>query len=88
MHGVVSAPMRSCLDIAVSPDSLDRALRIFDALLKALEAAGLTVEVTPVGEAPPAPRPTYYGSQLRGGAATGEACHPRALRRGVDRVLA
>jgi len=60
VQGVVSAPRRSCLDIKVSPACLDRALRIFDALIKAMEAAGLTVEVAPVGESPPAPRPTYY----------------------------
>ncbi|MHB8870443.1 MAG: hypothetical protein ACYC6T_17905 [Thermoleophilia bacterium] len=35
-----------CLDISVSRDSLDRALRIMDALLKALVARGLPVEVT------------------------------------------
>lgn len=76
--GVVSAPTRSCLDIAVSPDSLDRALRIFDALIKALEAAGLTVEVTPVGESPPVPRPSYYDPRPE--------VEPRALER-VTRVL-
>jgi hypothetical protein len=36
----------SHLDISVSRDSLDRALRIMDALLKALVARGLPVEVT------------------------------------------
>jgi hypothetical protein len=39
-------PMISHLDISVSRDSLDRALRIMDALIKALVARGLTVEVT------------------------------------------
>lgn len=63
VQGVVCAPTRSCLDIEVSPDSLGRALRIFDALLKGMEATGLTVEVAPVGETPPAPRPTYYDPQ-------------------------
>jgi hypothetical protein len=49
-RGVVSAPRRSCLDMAVSPASLTRALRIMDALIKAMEAAGLTVEVAAVEE--------------------------------------
>lgn len=35
-----------CLDIVVSPQQLDRALRVVDALLKALEARGYEVEVT------------------------------------------
>lgn len=39
-------PMISHLDISVSRDSLDRALRIMDALIKALVARSLTVEVT------------------------------------------
>lgn len=76
--GVVSAPTRSCLDIEVSPACLDRALRIFDALIKAMEAAGLAVEVTPVGESPPAPRPTYYDPHPE--------VEPRRLER-VTRVL-
>lgn len=38
---------RRCLSLHVSPESLPRALRIMDALLKALEARGLPVEVTP-----------------------------------------
>ena len=41
LHGA----QEGCLDIAVSWDSLDRALRILDALLKALEARGCSVEV-------------------------------------------
>lgn len=59
VNAVVSAPRRSCLDLTVSPDCLERALRIVDALLKAMEAAGLEVEVAAVGEAPKAPRSTY-----------------------------
>jgi hypothetical protein len=39
-------PLRSHLDLSVSPESLDRALRIMDALIKALVARGLPVEVT------------------------------------------
>lgn len=47
---------KPCLDINVSVDSLDRALRIADALLKAMETAGLRVEeriVRPKGKRPP-----------------------------------
>jgi hypothetical protein len=36
----------SCLDITVGRESLDRALRIMDTLLKALEGLGHRVEVT------------------------------------------
>jgi hypothetical protein len=39
-------PLASHLDLSVSKDSLDRALRIMDALIKALVARGLPVEVT------------------------------------------
>ena len=39
-------PLISHLDISVSRDSLDRALRIMDALIKALVARSLAVEVT------------------------------------------
>jgi hypothetical protein len=63
-NGVVSAPRRSCLDIRVSPSSLDRALRITDALLKALEAAGLPVQVVPL-EVEQSSQPSYYGYQER-----------------------
>lgn len=38
---------QECLDVHVSPGSLDRALRIMDALLKALEVRGVSVELTP-----------------------------------------
>lgn len=58
--GLVSAPRRSCLDVRVAPESFDRALRIFDALLKAMEAAGLRVEIALVEEEEPV-RPSYYG---------------------------
>ena len=66
--GVVSAPRSTCLDIEVSPGSLDRALRIMDALLRGLEAAGLAIEVAVLEEAPPAPRSHYdygYGDEPR-----------------------
>ena len=58
--GVVSAPRQTCLDIRVAPASLDRALRICDALIKAMEAAGLVVEIAVVENTEPTPR-TYYG---------------------------
>ncbi len=48
LEGVVRCRDRRCLDIAVSPGSLDRALRIMDAVLSALKARGLAVEVTDV----------------------------------------
>lgn len=38
---------RECLDISVGRESLDRALRIMDALIRAFRARGLLVEVTP-----------------------------------------
>jgi hypothetical protein len=58
--GLLSARRSSCLDICVSPTSLDRALRIADALLRALEAADLPVEIAPLEESPQQ-RPSYYG---------------------------
>lgn len=47
-----------CLDIHVSPAAVDRALRIMDALLKALDARELRVEVTDVRTEEP--RRGYY----------------------------
>lgn len=54
--GLLPWTSKPCLDITVSPDSLDRALRIADALLKSMEAAGLRVEeriLKPKGKRPP-----------------------------------
>lgn len=48
--GVVSAERSTCLDISVSLASLDRALRTMDALLKSLEAVGLSVEIAAMDE--------------------------------------
>jgi hypothetical protein len=45
-EGVVSGRRLGVLNVSVAPESLDRALRICDALLKALEATGLEIEVT------------------------------------------
>ena len=60
--GLVAAPRRSCLNIRVSPDSLDRALRICDALIRALETAGLKVEIALV-EDEELVQPVYYQQQ-------------------------
>jgi hypothetical protein len=46
--GFVHYFMHACLDICVSPDELDRALRIMDAVIRGCEARGFRVEVTPV----------------------------------------
>ena len=47
-EGVVTCRDERCLDISVSPAALDRALRIADALVRALEALQLRVEVTEI----------------------------------------
>jgi hypothetical protein len=64
---------RACLDITASRAALDRALRIADTLLKALEARGFEVEVTePVPYAPgryggpPSGRPSRTGVHILG----------------------
>lgn len=44
-NAVAQRPRERCLDVAVAPASLDRALRIMDALLKALEANGYKPEI-------------------------------------------
>ena len=44
-NGVLRPAASQCLDIRVSQDSMDRALRISDALVKALEARGFPVSV-------------------------------------------
>jgi hypothetical protein len=44
--GLISCWSTRCLDIAVAPESLGRALRIMNALIRALEERGLQVEVT------------------------------------------
>ena len=46
-EGLLQRLDRRCLDIRVSPAQLDRALRIMDALLKALAKRGYEVEATP-----------------------------------------
>jgi hypothetical protein len=45
-NGIITRPRRRCLDGLVTLATLDRALRVMDALLKALEDRGLTIEVT------------------------------------------
>lgn len=42
-NGLVKPKARGCLDVCMGPDSIDRAMRIMDALLKALEARGYVV---------------------------------------------
>lgn len=44
--GIVSCRKARCLDISVAPESIDRALRIMDAVIRALDARGLKVDVT------------------------------------------
>jgi len=74
-EGLVWASRKTCLDIAVSPSCLDRALRIADALLKGIEAAGLSVGVALLeeevierprfwGEPPPEPVPPLRISRI------------------------
>jgi len=49
-RGILRPGNRRCLDIRVSPNSLDRALRAMDALIKALEARSYSVSVGPKEE--------------------------------------
>jgi hypothetical protein len=44
--GTVSGRPLGLLDVTVGPDSLDRAMRICDALVKGIEAIGLRLEIT------------------------------------------
>lgn len=53
-----------CLDVVVSPPQLDRALRVMDALLKALEARGYEVEVTEAVSPKPPRSVRLYESHL------------------------
>jgi hypothetical protein len=55
-------PKEQVLDVAVGEAALDRALRVMDALLKALEERGHRVEVQEVKAAPP--QPSYYGKPV------------------------
>lgn len=45
VKGVWSPPQRACLDVRVSSKTMRRALLLMDALLKALEARGYSIEV-------------------------------------------
>ena len=47
-NGLISVRGQPCLDVLVAPGSLDRALRILDALIKALMAREIPVEVSAV----------------------------------------
>lgn len=42
-HGLVRPRARRCLDVHVSPANIDRAMRVWDALLRALEVRGIEV---------------------------------------------
>lgn len=55
-------PIEQALDVAVSEVPLDRALRVMDALLKALEERGHSVELREVK--PPPAEPRSYGTQV------------------------
>ena len=56
-----------CLDISVSSGTLDRALRIVDTILKALEARGFEVDVTEPENPDPVPRHSYERKPSRTG---------------------
>lgn len=43
LDGRVRPKAKGCLDVCVGPDSIDRAMRIMDTLLKALEVRGYTI---------------------------------------------
>ncbi len=47
--GIISPMAKKCLDIRVGPNSLDRALRIMDALIKALESREINVSISEEG---------------------------------------
>jgi hypothetical protein len=78
--GAASGRPLGLLDISVSPASLDRALRIADALLKALLQAGLKVEITGAAETATDLVGPHRSARPR-------SPHPRLLQRGVDRLL-
>jgi hypothetical protein len=54
-------PIGHALNVAVSEAALDRALRVMDALLEALEVRGHRVELREVK--PPSPAPSHYGAR-------------------------
>ncbi|MCZ7662706.1 MAG: hypothetical protein M5U22_07115 [Thermoleophilia bacterium] len=62
--GLLLLARKACLDIRVSSGSVDRALRIFDAVIKTLEGVGLKVEVAVVEEAE-TPHPRDYRDSER-----------------------
>jgi len=71
--GMLSVTYEPCIDILVAPASLDRGLRILDALIKALAARGLGVEVAAVQDKNVCnphygltePRPPRYVTRVR-----------------------
>jgi len=50
--GILYSYDRPCLDVRVSPSSLDRALRIMDALIRGFEADGFSVSIETHSKAP------------------------------------
>ncbi len=63
LYGTVNARREKCLDLRVGPRSLERALRIMDALVTALERRGFHVEVSTAEK--PATQIEILGQRLR-----------------------
>lgn len=59
-RGVLNCRDERCLDISVSPTSIERALRIVDTLIRALEALHRRVEVTEVRRPDRQRMPRYH----------------------------
>jgi hypothetical protein len=51
VDGLVSSRMHRCLNIMVAPSTVDRALRVADALVKALQARKMVVDVATIASA-------------------------------------
>ncbi len=63
LYGTLTARREKCLDLRVGPRSLERALRVMDALVKALERRGFHVEVSTAEK--PATQVEILGQRLR-----------------------
>lgn len=78
---------KRCLDIAVTGPCVDRALRIMDALVKALEARGFPVSLSEPRPAEPGRSPWEPGKRAEKGVtafAIGEAMFDFGLRENTD----
>jgi hypothetical protein len=64
MDGILSEPPDRCLDIRVSPGSLDRALRIANALIEALETQGLALQVDILSPERHEPEPAQHDAEV------------------------